>query len=297
MNLKVNSPDLKRNSVVVLGLIIVHLVVKHKLVHLKLPPLRLDPCDAVGAFALITIALIVVGFLYRTFNRYLPSPALQYLYVARSQQAVVLAILITLIADFMVLGRHPAMWIRIVSPMDMFALFGSLTAVAVGTEFLILIAQEHMIAASSLRWTRIALLAVIPIVVLGICPEWPIHNDSETMHILTVTLGALVLFVPMRLLLFDLVPNRSEKHEPTTIFGTPRECISVAVGAMLMAFGFWLDATKRNSSLRHVHPAGVIAIAGILIAYAFLGAPLGFAGNPSTPRQNPRTVARDSRSK
>lgn len=40
------------------------------------------------------------------------------------------------------------------------------------------------------------------------------------------------------------------------------------------ALGFWADAHKFGGGLRYMRYGGVIA--GLLVAYAFLGEPLGF---------------------
>jgi hypothetical protein len=115
---------------------------------------------------------------------------------------------------------------------------------------------------------------VVAIVVLTVCPEWPIYNSSTTAHILTVVLGALVVFIPMRLFVPELVLNRSDAQRETTSFGTAREWTSLAGGVVVELFGFWL----------HV-PIVVGRIAELFIAYAVLGTPLGFAERLSAIRK------------
>lgn len=271
--------SLKRNSAAVFGLITVLLITKRSLVLLKVPPLRSDPCDAVGAFALITIAFVVV---VSSFDRYRKGPlsALQGLYDLRSQQAVVLAVFITITADAVALGRHPAIWISVVSPIHLFALLGTLAVVAVATQLLIFVAQRTPTQAGSTRWRRVAFTALLAIAVLIFCPEWPIDNNSTTAHILTVAIGALVLLVPMRLLLPELVPYRSDGHRESSVASAAREWMSLVAGVLMGAFGFWVNARNSGGALRHMHLAVVVlAIAGLLVAYSFLGAPLGFAGS------------------
>jgi hypothetical protein len=180
-------------------------------------------------------------------------------------------------AEIIALARHLPMWNGIVSPIRLFALLGALTAVTVATQLLILVTQRNRISLSSSRWTRTILPIVVAIVVLAVCPEWPIYSSSTTAHFLTVALGALVVFIPMRLFVTDLVLNRSGVHRETTTFGTTREWTSLVGGVVVAIFAFWLHA--------HV-PIAVERIAELFIAYAVLGAPLGFAGRLKNAMQD-----------
>jgi hypothetical protein len=264
-------------AVVMLGLCIAHFIVQHRLVSLRVG-LGTDPCDAVNLFAFSAIALIAIHSLLRLFIG--SSSPLRYLYVIRAQQAVLFAIFITFMAEIIALARSPAMWTRIVSPTRVFAILGALTAVAVGTQLLILVRQRNRISLSSLRWTRTALPVVVSIVVLIICPEWPIYSSSITAHILTVAVGALVVFIPLRLFLPELALHGSDVHGETTIFGTRREWTLLLVGVAVQLFDFWPAARKAVGPIGHMH------LASFLIAYALLGAPLGFAGSLKNSMRN-----------
>jgi hypothetical protein len=123
------------------------------------------------------------------------------LHAIRSQQAVVLAVFITLAAYTVALTRHPSMWISAVSRNSLLAWLGIFTAVAVAEQLLTLVAQRTLPRVGPTRWERAALAPALAILLLIFCPEWPSDNSSTTAHILTVVLGALVVFVPMRFLL------------------------------------------------------------------------------------------------
>jgi hypothetical protein len=101
---------------------------------------------------------------------------------------------------------------------------------------------------------------VIAIVVLTVCPEWPTYSSSRTAHILTVALGALVVFIPMRLLLPQIVLNGSDVHRESTTFGTAREWTLLLGGVAVVLFVFF----------RHV-PIFVDRLADLSIAYALTG--------------------------
>ena len=164
---------------------------------------------------------------------------LRYLFTVRSQQAVLFAIFITFVAEIIALLRNPERWIGNHFAEWLFALVVALTVVTVATLVLILVTQRNRISLSSLRWTRTILPVVIAIVVLTVCPEWPIDSPSRTAHILTVALGALVVFIPMRLLLPEIVLNGSDGHRETTTFGTAREWTLLLVGVAVVLFGFF----------------------------------------------------------
>lgn len=272
MNLTADDKPTKlwRNSLVMLGLFAAHIIINRRLVSLGVHGVGTDPCDAVNLFAGISILFIVIGSLWKISSRRHSSSPLRYLYTVRSQQAVLFAIFITFTAEIIALARNLAMWTRIVSPIRLFALLGALTAVTVATQLLILVTQRNRISLRSLRWTRAVLPVVVAIVVLTVCPEWPIYNSSTTAHILTVAVGGLVVFIPMRLFVAELVLSRFDAHRETTAFGAVREWASLVGGVGVVLFVFWLHG-----------PIVVERIAELLIAYAVLGAPLGFAGRLS----------------
>jgi hypothetical protein len=284
MNLtpKNESTKLWRNSLVMLGLLIAHIIINHRLVflgrsHHFVNAVGTDPCDAVNLFAGISILFIVIGSLLTISSGQHSSSPLRYLSTVRSQVAVLFAIFVTFMAEIIALARNLTMWTRVVSPIRLFALLGALTAVTVATQLLILFTQRNRISLSSLRWTRTVLPVMVAIVVLAVCPEWPIYNSSTTAHFLTVVLGALVVFIPMRLFLPEVVLNRSDAHRETTTFGTAREWTSLVGGVVVVLFRYWLHL-----------PIVIERIAELFIAYAVLGAPLGFAGSPKNLMQDAR---------
>jgi hypothetical protein len=272
------SPKLWRNSLVMLGLLSAHVIINHRLVSRRVAGVGTDPCDAVNAFAFYTIAFIAIASLLRIFSSHHSSSPLRYLYIVRSQLAVLFAIFITFAAEIIALIRNPETWIGNRFAESVVALLGALTVVTIATFLLILVTQRNRILLSSLRWTRTIVPVVVAIVVLTVCPEWPTYSPSRTAHILTVALGALVVFIPMRLLLPEIVLNGSDVHRETTTFGTAREWTLLLVGVAVVLFVL-------SGIFRHV-PIFVFDIAHLFIAYALLGALLGFAGRPKNSIQN-----------
>lgn len=268
---------LKRDAVVVFGLAALLVFAKYNLTRLMMTPLGQDPCDAVGVFAFTIVILIPLVSLVRAFGPYRkgPTSAAQCLHVIRSQQAVVLAVFITLAADTVALARHPSMWISAGSRNKLLAWLGIFAAVVLAGQLLTLAARRTLPRVGPTRWKQAALALVLAILLLVFCPEWPSDNSSTTAHILTVVLGALVVFVPMRFLLPVLVPYESDEvHSGAALFSTASEWCSLLVGVLMGALGFWADTLKWAGALRYVRH--VLAIAPLLVAYAFLGEPLGF---------------------
>jgi hypothetical protein len=292
MDLTVNheSPRLWPNALVILGLLAAHILINHRFVFLR-APVGTDPCDAVNAFAFYTIAFIAIGSALRMLGGRHSSPPLRYLFTVRSQQAVLFAIFITFAAEIIALLRNPERWIGNRFAELLFALVVALTVVTLATLVLILVTQRNRISLSALHvggaatvrvWTRTILPVAIAIVVLAICPEWPIDSPSRTAHILTVALGALVVFIPMRLFLSEIVlrgSDGSDIHRKTTTLGTARdtarEWTLLLVGVAVVLFGFF----------RHI-PILVFDIGHLVIAYALMGALLGFAGNQENSTRN-----------
>jgi hypothetical protein len=84
----------------------------------------------------------------------------------------------------------------------------------------------------------------------------------------------------MRFLVPVLVPYRSNgEHGGGVLFSTASEWGALVAGVLLFTFGFWADMHKWNGTLRYLHPS--LAIAPLLVAYAFLGESLGLVPRES----------------
>src|SRR5262249_31146582 len=74
-------------------------------------PFLNDPYDAIGSFAAIASALLVILALTRTWRPYRAQPtAAQQVFLSRTQLAIALAALITLASDVVAMARHPSLW-------------------------------------------------------------------------------------------------------------------------------------------------------------------------------------------
>ncbi len=108
---------LRRNTVIAFGLATLFdwsfMFAKHDPTLRSIIPFGDDPYDAVGSFGFIVamlIALLSVVRAFRPYRKSAPSHS-QQVYLLRSQQAVVLAVLITVGSDAIAMARHPSLWI------------------------------------------------------------------------------------------------------------------------------------------------------------------------------------------
>lgn len=205
------------------------------------------------------------------------------LYALRSQQAVVLAVFALLVADAVALVRQPELWIERTSRNQVLGTLLTLALCACIAEVAILRSRRSVMAISR-QSLRMAAVAALPVVVLVFCPEWPFDNPTATAHVLTVAAGALVVFLPVRVLVRGFVPCLEIDPEQRWRPGDTRAWVFLLVGVLMGALGFWADGRHLTGSLRHLHPASLaVALTGLLFAFGFLGEPLGFLRRFSAP--------------
>ena len=279
---------LKRNALIVFGLAILFwwafMFAKHD-PHLRsIIPFGDDPYDAVGSFGMIVGILIALLSLVRAFRPYRKqSPTMaQCVYLVRSQEAVVLAVFLTLLADAVAMVRHPSRWVAAASGGELMLLLGGLLVIAIGVQWLVTKSQRR----ECTRWGRVLLTVLLAICVLGVYPENLIQRTSS--HLVTVVIGDLVLFVSMRVLLTALFPYRRDEQLTlptargnTALSGWRTWIMVVVAGVLIGAFAFAGEMREGAGSIplsRGLLVACVfvgLGLAGIVIAYAFLARPLG----------------------
>jgi len=252
----------------------------------------------------VGIILIVVGIvgmlisllsLVRAFRPYREAPSTtRQTYLVRSQQAVVLVVFMTLASDVVAMARHPSMWIGASSRNRLIALIGGIAVVTVAVQLLIRASQEKPPERGAKDWKWAASATVLAIAVLAAYPEQLIHGTAT--HLLTVVVGAIVLFAPMRPLLNALVPYRSDQGRMEKIpargrFSTAgqRWGIAALAGALVGACAFLGEIGESSGAVpmsRLAFVASVfvgLGLAGFLIAYAFLREPLGLGRGSESP--------------
>ncbi|HZC44224.1 MAG TPA: hypothetical protein VE195_08620 [Acidobacteriaceae bacterium] len=283
---------LKRNAIIVLGLAVLFywsfMFAKHDPALRNVIPFGDDPYDAVGSFGVIIAMLVALLSFFRAFRPYREPPSTaQRVYLVRSQEAVVLAVFITLATDAVAMARHASMWMEAASRDRLIALLGGVAIVTAAVQLLIRAAQQKLGEFGTTRWAVPASVTLLALLVLASYPEHLI-NPTAT-HLLTVVAAdAIVLCVPMRALLNAFVPyasggERMEKLPARGRFLTAgqRWAIALLAGVLIGAFAFLGEMGEGSSALpwgRVVFIASVyitLGLVGILIAYASLGELLG----------------------
>jgi len=296
--------NLKRNAIIVCGLAVLFywsfMFAKHDPGLRKVIPFGEDPYDAVGSFGVVVGMIIALISLVRAFRPYhgAPPSTAQRLYLIRSQTAVVLGVLITLAADTVAMARHPHMWIGAASRNVLVALILGVAAATVAVQLFIRASQHELPEPGSNRWKRAGITSLLAILILVLYPEQLIRRTAT--QLLTIVVGAFLLFAPMRLLLTALVPYKAGEAPTETparsrFSSLNRWGIVLLAGVLIGAFTLAGEMTEGGGVL----PLGRLAfvasvfiglwIAGLSIAYAFLGKPLGFGPQG---RAEPKTRVR-----
>jgi hypothetical protein len=101
-------------------------------------PFLNDPYDAVGSFAAISSILLVLNALVQSFRPYRTPPTEeQKVYLIRTQMAIALAALITLVSDLVAMARHAVMWLRTSVAGELIVLLGLVAVGAIVVVYLI----------------------------------------------------------------------------------------------------------------------------------------------------------------
>src|SRR2546427_2205397 len=205
----------KRNSLIIVGLAALFywsfMFMKHDPALRDVIPFGVDPYDAVGSFAVIIgmlIALLSLVHAFRPYRTHPPSSARR-LYLVRAQMAVVLSVLITLVADAVAMARHTSAWLHAASRIELLILLACMATIAVAVGNLVCSSVELGARRMPGAWIRASVISLVSVLVLALYPERLIENT--TTHLLTVVVGDLLLFVPLRALLTAIVPEDTER--------------------------------------------------------------------------------------
>ncbi len=266
-----------------------YMFVKHNSYLRNMIPFGDDPYDAVGSFACVVGALLAFVSLLRAFYPYRSGPdQQQYLYLVRSQIAVALAVLITVAADATATARNPPRWFPTYWGYVLAALaaFTTLMALAVLQNLLTSMPPEVKTRRGNLL--RAWLVTLGGMLLLALFPKGMLGDVAA--HLFAIILGAAVLFASMRLFLLALAPDGSRKarnvEQPTRLRNADlwrRWAGAILLGVLVGVCAFVGEVAEHRAALpmrRLLFIGSVytgIGLSGIMLAYLFLGEPLGFA--------------------
>ena len=169
------APVHKRNAAIVVALAALFwwsfLFAKHDPALRNAIPFGDDPYDAIGSFGVIAGILLAMLSLFRAFRPYRKTPSgLQQIYLMRAQEAVVLAVFITLASDLVAMARHPALWIGAASRDRLIALLGGMALFTALAQMLIGSAQGKSAESGAKRWKAITAAGLSVVLVLAVYP-------------------------------------------------------------------------------------------------------------------------------
>lgn len=253
-----------------------------------------DPYDAIGSYAVIVGALIALVSIVSAFLSY--STALSFeaqrVYTVRSHQAVVLIVLGALAGDAVAMARHWHAWIDSAASHQLLALVVCLAIAEIVILRLTGAPRSH--PANRKTVVSAAATSIAALVILAFYPEQLI-NRLDT-HLLTILLAGVLLFAPTRLLVEVLVPGDfvkrhcSPTHPAIKAWRRIAAVATVGFAAGVAAFAGEMSDGGASLEPRLLIVAAIfigLTMAGVLIAFAFLAAPLGLDGSAS-PIEEPR---------
>jgi hypothetical protein len=254
-----------------------------------------DPYDAIGSFCMIVSALLALLSLVRAFRPYgagLPTP-LRETFLARTQIAVPLGVLVTLGADGIAMARHLPQWAGKAATGELLALEAGLATLTIAV--LILVRRSILPAQSSVsarEWRRALIAVLISAAILAFFPEDVIQ--SVTLHFMAIILGFVLIAAPQAALAVALVPGEAFLDPPAEAKHGRRfsrwirwgaaALLGIAIGTAALATEIFGDAAGNAPLNRVLLVSAVYLGAGmgvILVGLAFLGKPLGLIQSSS----------------
>lgn len=212
--------------------------------------------------------------------------------VVRTQVAAVIAVAVTLAGDAVAMLRHPAMWLGVPAGTAYAAALLAVAVMAAVVGFRVLRgaprADHPPAPGPHAVWIRAGAGAAVFVVVLAVYPEGV--TSSIPGALLTVGVGVVLLFVPVRLLTLALVrraradaapaaPMRARRPGPRGRQWALVAALGVLAGLALVAVELLADAGGTPPPAARI--ALVVSVyvgletSGLLIGYALLRGPLG----------------------
>lgn len=253
---------------------------KHNPLFSPLNPFAEDPYDAIGSFAFEATIFFGALSLFRAFRPYRkaqPSDE-QKLFLVRTQIAIVLSVLVTLVGDLIAMIRNLSVWSRVSAGYLLLALVIGFSILSIAFGIIVRNSTRNtFIPVIMNSWTRPAIISAIFFVVLLLYPER--IRESTIGALFTVVVGAVLLFMPVWAWGEFLVQTAQAPSKSMT----PR-WIWIVITLMAVLVGLAIVVRELTAEGETISFAGSLFImsvyiglelAGILIGYTFLGKFLG----------------------
>ena len=243
-------------------------------------PFATDPYDAIGSFAVQGTMFFTALMLLRTFRPFqsgLPSRDAITLLV-RSQIVILLAVIVTLASDCVALLRHPSMWLGQADGAQLALLtVGFGLVVGIVAVYVIRSTKKDAAPPEPKLWKKPLLVSILAALILFLYPERAIESTPGAL--LTVIVGAFLLFLPLRAWAEVLSPARANRPNILPLGWLWAGVIVAGIGLGLAVV--FLELTQDGGTFDLANQAFIIAVyiglevAGVMIGYTFLGKFLG----------------------
>jgi hypothetical protein len=245
-------------------------------------PFLNDPYDAIGSFAAIASALFVILALARTWWPYRKQPTeAQHVFLGRTHLAIALAALITLVSDLVAMVRHPSLWLGTPYAGELVALLGGMALADVVVIYVVRRLARNSRLPMRRRWPAAVALTGAATFVLAVYPEGLIQTMLG--HLVTIGVGALLLFAPLSALDTALLPVVVD--EPIRPARWRSAYAWLLVVALALGIGLLVFLAETHEGGIQGAPLGRVAtlfavlvgigVYGIVLGYACLRKPLG----------------------
>jgi hypothetical protein len=263
---------------------------KHDAMLRRIIPFGGDPYDSVSSFGVIAASLLALVSFVRAFFRRWVGRSGQPIYILRAQIAIPFCILLTIAAEAVAMARHTSMWLHAPGRGQLLIVLASETGFAL---IILGLLSKNSMVKSPRMLKRATAIWLGTLLALGVYPERLILGTTG--HLVTVVLGAFLLFAPLSALIKAWLP---ETPRPADFNRARRRSASLyAPLALAAAIGLIVGAIAYAGELSEggIHPAtkqilfiGSIYVglgaSGLLIGYASLGRLLGFVISEPEPQ-------------
>jgi hypothetical protein len=276
----------KRNAFLVCGLSLLFsyffFLLKHDPAFRDIVPFAEDPYDAIGSLAFIAANLLAASCLARVLLSHFVGRSGASIYVARTEAAVSLCVLMAVSADAVAMLRHLSQWRGSSGENALLAILSSLLVASVGV---LIIIRRPSQPPNFGHWVTPWAVFLGALLCLWLYPESLIHNIVT--HLITCNLADVLLVAPVASFLLMLFPDEAFPATHATsssrrFAAIPRWAIIGFLGLAVGVAAFFSEIRESAGSLPVTRLAFVgsiyayLGLSGLLIAYAFLRKPLGF---------------------
>jgi hypothetical protein len=257
-------------------------VLKHNPLFRHIIPFAEDPYDAVGSMAFIAGNLLAATCLVRVLLPHLAGRSGAGIYVARTEAAVSLCVLMTVSTDAVAMLRHFSQWRGSSGENALLMILSSLLAASIGV---LIVIRPRAQPPSFGRWVMPCIVFIAALLCLWLYPESLIHNTVA--HLITCDIADVLLIAPVAFFVLTLFPDEASQttHVASSSHGfgsIPRWTIVTLLGLSIGLTAFLAEFRDSAGSVPIARMAFVgsvyayLGLSGMLVAYAFLRKPLGF---------------------